>query len=145
MGELLADAGKFRDIEFLPEALAPVGIEKEVVSRFKGVRKRAEVFHGENLAGPGFREADDVGGSETGFEGSLVDEFFSTVEMPRGVHMGSAVGVEMVNTRIPSPVLRGFDRLEGDPGQILADGAGEIDEHGEESEQPGAEGQRELL
>ena len=101
------------------------------MSRLKGIRQRAEVAHGEKFPGSGVREADEVGSAEAGLEGGLVDEFFSAVEMPWGIHVGARVGVEVIHTRVPAASFSGFNRLQGNPGHLLSDGAGEIDEHGE--------------
>ncbi len=60
------------------------------------------MVYGEEFGGFGVGEADDIGHAGAGFEWGLVDVFFAALEMPRGVHVGAAVGIEVEHFGVPS-------------------------------------------
>ena len=124
-----ADPGELLFIKCFAELPAPVCVEEKMIARGKGLRQGAEMSDGEDFPGGGIGQADNVGGSQAGLEGSLIDEGFATVEVPGRIHVGPAVGVKVIDAGVPSVPGGCLERLQGNPWEVLGDSARQVDQH----------------
>ena len=135
MGQFQADSRELVPIGRRAHAAAPARPQEQPVTRPDLVCRRPEIAHADQgpFVGCAMHTFStdwvrDPGQSHAPVERDLVDGPVRDTEMGRGVHVGTAVGIEVQRRRIPAVLLDGLGGLDGHTPQGIVERQRQVDD-----------------